>query len=80
MRKRLAAVAQSVERVIGNDEVHGSDSHHQLQTKTTQPGGFLFGICELKGSGAAARLLPGQIATVLRFKRPASASRRIALR
>ena len=26
-----AGVAQLVERVIGNDEVHGSDSHHQLQ-------------------------------------------------
>ena len=25
-----AGVAQLVERVIGNDEVHGSDSHHQL--------------------------------------------------
>ena len=30
----LAGVAQLVERVIGNDEVHGSDSHHQLQTRT----------------------------------------------
>ena len=37
----FAGVAQLVERVIGNDEVHGSDSHHQLQTenhpKSVQP-------------------------------------------
>ena len=40
-----AGVAQLVERVIGNDEVHGSDSHHQLQ-KESHPlrVGFLFGI------------------------------------
>lgn len=29
----FAGVAQLVERVIGNDEVHGSDSHHQLHGK-----------------------------------------------
>ena len=31
-----AGVAQLVERVIGNDEVHGSDSHHQLH-KNSHP-------------------------------------------
>ena len=40
-----AGVAQLVERVIGNDEVHGSDSHHQLQTKRSSVRmAFLFGF------------------------------------
>ena len=39
-----AGVAQLVERVIGNDEVHGSDSHHQLQNgkKLDVKSSFLF--------------------------------------
>ena len=45
----FAGVAQLVERVIGNDEVHGSDSHHQLQTKNHPTGGFLFGIAKEGG-------------------------------
>ena len=53
-----AGVAQLVERVIGNDEVHGSDSHHQLQ-KENRPSRVVF-FLELhwKGVGAAIENCP----------------------
>ena len=40
--RSFAGVAQLVERVIGNDEVHGSDSHHQLHKEPLNGGSFLY--------------------------------------
>ena len=51
----FAGVAQLVERVIGNDEVHGSDSHHQLQTENHPKGWFFVWKLQRRGVGAAAR-------------------------
>ena len=51
----FAGVAQLVERVIGNDEVHGSDSHHQLQTENHPKGWFFVWKLQRRGVGAATR-------------------------